>query len=146
MTKHSEHSSFSGPPSTENDDDWKELLRPIYFNASARELKKAHIDESDAVRYAGGGFIASLGVYHDMHCLRKLRHWLYREKYLPDMSPRDEANMLEHLDHCIDMIRVSLMCTPDLSFYAFNWPKGEKTVFLDPESNSPRQCIDWKQL
>ena len=38
------------------------------------------------------------------------------------------------------------MCRADLSVYTFTWPKANDSHFLDAHSNSPRQCVDFKQL
>lgn len=41
----------------------------FYFNISTSELLRAGFDSSSAVRVKGGGYLASLGVYHQLHCL-----------------------------------------------------------------------------
>jgi len=76
-TDHKAYSNFSGPPNQENAAEWKQLLQPLYFNASEAELRLAGASITESVRVKEGGFIASLGVYHELHCLNKLRYFLY---------------------------------------------------------------------
>ncbi|KAH8896285.1 hypothetical protein GQ53DRAFT_819403 [Thozetella sp. PMI_491] len=66
---HSKHSKYSGPPSTEQEHAWDDLMRPLHFRASREELLKAGEDLHNAVELADGGYIAVLGVYHELHCL-----------------------------------------------------------------------------
>ncbi|KAF2269568.1 hypothetical protein CC78DRAFT_509075 [Lojkania enalia] len=119
----------------------------LYFNASSAEVEAAGVLSNNLVQYHGGGYIASLGVYHDIHCLNKLRRYVYRDTYLDKVPERNISEYEEHLvDHCIDMLRVSIMCSPDLSMYTFHWPEIDKALFLDATSKSPRKCVDWGQL
>jgi hypothetical protein len=45
------------------------LLTGAYFNATAVELASAGVPLESAVKASGGGYLASLGVYHEMHCI-----------------------------------------------------------------------------
>lgn len=41
----------------------------FYFNISSGELAVANFSGDTAVRVKDGGYLASLGVYHELHCL-----------------------------------------------------------------------------
>ena len=48
-------------------------------------------------------------------------------------------------DHCLEVIRISLACTADISLYTFKWEDAnlEKPRL---KSNSKRYCVDWEAL
>jgi hypothetical protein len=89
-TEHPAHgdnsSNYAGQPSNLTAATWKHLLdrmsllylsrasrsqqnAAFYFNISDAELTRAGFSSSSAVRVKGGGYLASLGVYHQLHCL-----------------------------------------------------------------------------
>ncbi|OCK81435.1 hypothetical protein K432DRAFT_450040 [Lepidopterella palustris CBS 459.81] len=68
----------------------------------------------------GGGYMASLGVYHELHCLVSSSH------------------------HCIEAIRLSLMCAGNPGLYSFKW--GNSTRKPKTKTNSARTCVDWEAL
>ena len=49
----------------------------------------------------GSGYAAELGVHHELHCLKKIRHWIYKDYYLTNET---KAAMIEWPAH----IRMSL--------------------------------------
>ncbi len=59
---------------------------------------------------------------------------------------------LTTLDHCIEYIRESLMCKPDLSLVTFHWI-NETAQHEDPSARYPTQndnclheCANWETL
>ena len=76
-TNHKAYTNYSGPPNDANAAAWKQLLQPLYFNISYTEIQAAGASPADSVRVKEGGYIASLGVYHELHCLNKMRYFLY---------------------------------------------------------------------
>ncbi|KAH8812721.1 hypothetical protein F5884DRAFT_786191 [Xylogone sp. PMI_703] len=59
------------------------------------------------------GYMAyGLAVYHQMHCLNRIRKSFYPDKFFPNDSPK----MIEfHKNHCFDMIRQSILCHGDVA-------------------------------
>lgn len=47
------------------------------------------------------------------------------------------------LDHCLEMLRQSVMCVPDTSLTTFTWTSSQKKPVLDIR-RLERQCIDWE--
>lgn len=145
-TDHTYYGLFAGPPSSMNTLAWQRLLRPLYFNASTKELVASNTSMADAVKVADGGYVASLGVYHELHCLNQLRYFLYNDRFNPDMSIENKKEWTVHLDHCIEVLRLSSTCRADTSLYTFTWPENDSALFLEAHSNSPQKCVDWKEL
>ena len=87
----------------------------------------------------GGGYLGQLSAYHHLHCLKKLREVVWHDLYnvsIPDLRG--------HADHCIDDIRQSLMCHPDLSVVTFYWhPEKRKPM---PNFHLDQTCVDWDAL
>ncbi|KAF2258877.1 hypothetical protein CC78DRAFT_537484 [Lojkania enalia] len=145
-TNHSAYTMYSGPPNEANAAAWEHLLQPLYFNASEQELQASGTDPSASVKVKGGGYIAALGVYHEIHCLNKLRYFLYASQRPSNQSEDDAQISTDHLDHCLEVLRMSAMCHADLSLYTFRWPADPQSKFLEAHSTSPKMCVDWTQL
>ncbi|KAF2726541.1 hypothetical protein EJ04DRAFT_453159 [Polyplosphaeria fusca] len=145
-TNHTKYSTYSGPPNTTNAAAWKQLLQPLYFNVSDNELVSSGGLPEQSVKAKNGGYISSLGVYHELHCLVKMRNFLYGHRHSQNLTTDELEYWYDHLDHCIELLRVSSMCTPDLSVYSFTWPMESDASFLDAHSSMPRRCVDWDQV
>ncbi|KAI9674945.1 MAG: hypothetical protein M1822_009007 [Bathelium mastoideum] len=162
---HDRHSIYSGPPSDENEDAWAtivermnltaiinsddtDMLKASFFAASREEMIAAGENFENATEVSkvyGGGYLTTFGVYHEIHCLRQLRFLLYREKYYPNLTETQENYLHGHLDHCIEALRISVMCSADTSFYTFYWP-NPNAHRPSSKSNAKRYCVNWDAL
>ena len=62
-----EQSPFAGPPSPGVDKAWHDLLLSTSLRVSDAEMARSN---QTSVRLPeGGGYIAWLGVYHELHCI-----------------------------------------------------------------------------
>ncbi|KAI9814386.1 MAG: hypothetical protein M1827_003242 [Pycnora praestabilis] len=128
---------YKGSPRPELDSAWKELLRPANIRVSSdmvAEANKTSIPLAD-----GSGYYAILDVYHQLHCLKYIRHYIY-DDYYKDTEPWTAT----HVDHCIDSIRQNLMCNADFSLMTFRWVNDS----VDPKPNfeGQHECVDWDKL
>ncbi|KAI1134911.1 hypothetical protein F5Y05DRAFT_416809 [Hypoxylon sp. FL0543] len=144
-TNHEKYSKYSGPPSREQETAWAELVKPAYFNASLAELNRAGESVENAAELTEGGFLAAIGVYHELHCLRQLRFYLYKDHYYPRLTDDGEKYLHGHLDHCLESLRLTIMCHGNPSVYSFVW---DKPVAIKPatKSNSRSVCVKWKSI
>ncbi|TDZ21043.1 Cyclochlorotine biosynthesis protein O [Colletotrichum orbiculare MAFF 240422] len=79
-------------------------------------------------REQGGGVAGFIEVFHQLHCLNLVRQFTYRDSYNYSMEVPfgDTAAMLRlHVDHCIETIRLNLMCAGDVTPFL---------VTLDPQN------------
>ncbi|MCJ1311319.1 hypothetical protein MMC25_004990 [Agyrium rufum] len=141
---------FAGPPSTEIDNAWDDLLSTIHLRVSKAELDR---NGQTSVGLPGGGYLAWLGSHHLLHCLmiiffnaqRMVRQWNYRGHYHPNITVEEAAHLEMHADHCFETLRQAVMCHADLSLTTFNWnettPKPMFTV-----GGSIHTCVDWTDL
>jgi Mycotoxin biosynthesis protein UstYa len=64
--------------------------------------------------------------FHQLHCLNLIRQYTWRDYYdqhpnlvqkPTDMTRADEKGQRFHVDHCIETLRLSLMCHGDITPY-----------------------------
>jgi hypothetical protein len=48
-------------------------------------------------------------------------------------------------DHCIETLRISIMCQADLSLYTFTWRTAHDNR-PKSKSDSKRQCVNWNDI
>ncbi|KAJ7062079.1 hypothetical protein C8F01DRAFT_1284132 [Mycena amicta] len=119
-------SPFQIPSSPKLDMLWSDLynfgISRITKEEAAQLPNKTHAIPGDP-----GHYIAELDVFHNLHCLNKVRMALDPD-YYPDwrMSTSNnwietQKNATEHVNHCVDWIRQSLMCAGDTSVIVWQW-------------------------
>ncbi|CAG8972144.1 hypothetical protein HYALB_00009692 [Hymenoscyphus albidus] len=119
---------FAGPPRQELDDAWHKLLKNIHIRVSKQELDDMggqSLELSD-----GTGYLSSLEVYHDLHCLKRIRHFMYRDHYLPNMTEKELAFQTFHTEHCLEHFRELVMCRGDIALTTFYYRYHEQTASL----------------
>ncbi|KAH9828729.1 uncharacterized protein C8Q71DRAFT_792669 [Rhodofomes roseus] len=148
-------SEFRGSPTPELDAAWDRIsgLRPLRLSEddlakigkeSTPSLAKYHEED-------GGGYFATIEIAHHMHCLNMLRKATYWDYYAPldDSYQKDPDFHRVHLDHCIELLRQSLMCTADVGLITFNWVGNHRTPW--PDFSTQHRCrnfdkiVDWNQ-
>ncbi|KAF7345303.1 hypothetical protein MSAN_01907000 [Mycena sanguinolenta] len=119
-------SPFQIPSSPELDLMWSDLynfgVSRITKEEAARLPNKTHAIPGDP-----GHYIAELDVFHNLHCLNKVRMALDPD-YYPDWRISTSNNHIsaqkhatEHISHCIDWLRQSIMCHVDTSVIVWQW-------------------------
>ncbi|KAH8653084.1 hypothetical protein BGZ60DRAFT_533279 [Tricladium varicosporioides] len=141
--------NFRGPPSDEIDKAWEGIILPhkSLFRLSKDELIRLNVSEyaAEYTEEMGGGYIAGLEVFHELHCVNMLRKATYMDYYLPKMTEwRDRDTLRFHLDHCVDMLRQKLTCNPDLGMTTYVWAKGWKQAF--PNFNTLHKCLPYDKV
>ncbi|KIW86210.1 hypothetical protein Z517_01605 [Fonsecaea pedrosoi CBS 271.37] len=137
------------PASTSSDDTiWTWMVETaVVLNVSREEMYSSgnaaaletvvELDQDN-----GGGFMGTLEVFHQLHCLNVLRKWTYWDHYV-DTDPFFQTradHRREHADHCIDVLRQALMCKSDLGLILFHWVKDIQIP--SPDFNTLHQCRD----
>lgn len=83
------------------------------------------------------GYIISQQVFHDLHCIHSMRTFMYHfadpawnstsnpytqgVALAAHLGGTSHALMPEHLDHCMDALRQSAMCTADIAPNVFQY-------------------------
>ncbi|KAF8907013.1 hypothetical protein CPB84DRAFT_1959751 [Gymnopilus junonius] len=149
-------SPYKGHPSAALDEAWDRIttnnsLWPMRI--SDKDLEKINKGgRGSNVKYReidGGGNMASVEVFHQLHCLNMLRKYTYPKEYpeLHELWKTQPKFIRGHLDHCIDMIRQNLMCVADVGMISYDWISGWDVPF--PDFNTYHKCrnfdaiLDW---
>jgi len=60
----------------------------------------------------------SLNVFHQLHCVNMIRKRLWANE---NFESTHELMGIEHLSHCLDALRQSLMCSSDITPLPWKW-------------------------
>ncbi|KAH8811617.1 hypothetical protein F5884DRAFT_749984 [Xylogone sp. PMI_703] len=135
-----ENETYFGPPSQEIDDAWQNLWAPWGFSISEEEAKAAfgdkYVEYYDAVE---GGYTAGLDIFHTLHCVDFVRRAFNLERY-----PFTPLHGPLHLQHCIDIIRQSIICYGSTTLIPTKYYRGIGHNYID--SNQVHTCRDIGEL
>ncbi|KAG2365815.1 hypothetical protein BDR07DRAFT_1328799 [Suillus spraguei] len=144
-------SIYRGPPSPEIDAAWNRISRNVGPTQMTRdELLKANATNlRSKVRLpdkVGGGYMASIEISHQMHCMNLLRKATWSEYYEPtDIAFQSTPEILRlHFDHCIDMIRQNIMCRADVTMITWYWVEGHTVPY--PNFNTRHRCRNFEKI
>ncbi|TQV91039.1 tat pathway signal sequence [Cordyceps javanica] len=138
-----EKGSFSGKPNADLDKAWHDLLN--YENIIIEPEIMAHYDRLDVgvAVPEGGGYLGTLNVYHELHCLKRLHQYMYPDYYFGDLTAEQHEMNRLHNEHCIDFLRQSSMCHGDIGLITYEWHDNSRI----PVANATmHQCVNWQQL
>ena len=62
----------------------------------------------------GSGYAAELGVMHELHCLKKIRHWIWKDYYL-DPTTEDMVEYRAHVRKLASGAKLSIFGTSILT-------------------------------
>ena len=88
-----------------------------------------------------GGYLVTLDVFHQLHCLNIIRQGAYIE-YYPER--RAESDWDIHVDHCVDTLREVLMCHGDIALHTYTWKERYRRPW--PNFNIDHECRKWASI
>ncbi|KAF7346863.1 hypothetical protein MSAN_01825700 [Mycena sanguinolenta] len=142
-------SPFHLPSSPELDEMWHNLYKHgvsrITKDEAVRLPNKTHPIPGD-----NGHYIAELDVFHNLHCLDKIRMALDPD-YYSDWRISTTNNFIPsqidataHILHCVDYVRQSLMCSGDTSMLVWQWHDAINKTTV--EGNTAHTCRNFDNL
>ncbi|KAI1378895.1 hypothetical protein F4677DRAFT_382319 [Hypoxylon crocopeplum] len=134
---------FIGPPRPDLEKAWADLLAPMNVRLSYDDVK-AFGREGNAVQMSdGSGYVGSLHVYHELHCVRLLYKYIWSEVYYPDADEEQQKHNKGHTQHCLNALRRLAVCHGDVGLIIYSWQSDT----LKPGANgTAHQCVDWQKL
>jgi hypothetical protein len=90
-------------------------------------------------------FLTGLSVFHQLHCLNRIRKLLHPERYpwqLAENLSADETRIHDH--HCVDLVRQALMCNADIS--PIQWEMNERFGVALPSAKTAHTCRKWDNI
>ncbi|KAI0468035.1 hypothetical protein F4859DRAFT_222768 [Xylaria cf. heliscus] len=147
-----EKSMYRGPPTVEREKAWLSLWNfgPVNIpdNRLATLNKSRETTWQHTKPEVGGGVVGSLEVFHHLHCLDLIRRYTYRDKWDYSKSPAWDGTpqqILDHVDHCINSLRIFLQCKADIEPYLVR--KDERLPLgIDPDFNTQHKCVNFEKL
>lgn len=157
-----QQSIYRGPPNPELERAWSELWRidPVAFPADKLPLvnRSEQVLNGRKLARLGDGsedapIAANFEVFHQLHCLNYLRQYTWRDWYfrhpdkvfIPEDMLASDVGARMHADHCIEHLRLSLMChadtTPFFTYIDPSQPMGARGDF-----SSHHKCRDFKKI
>lgn len=146
---------YRGPPTEEREQAWLDLWHHEGIMIESWQmpmLNRTSFESYEKVKpEKGDGYVALFEVHHQLHCLNLVRQytWLLMKSYPedripPDLREGDKANRI-HVDHCIETLRLALMCHGDMSPLLVtidpDEPLGRKADF-----NTHHMCRNFTKL
>ncbi|KAK1751708.1 hypothetical protein QBC47DRAFT_433711 [Echria macrotheca] len=113
-------SIYRGKPTPQLDGAWETM---IHRGAGSLRVEKQDLwrlnktaDANRTVTFndGSGDYPTMLEVFHQLHCLNELRKKTWPD-YYPDVEEELKAVDRAHTDHCIEIIRIALMCFSDVT-------------------------------
>ncbi|ORY01974.1 hypothetical protein BCR34DRAFT_636609 [Clohesyomyces aquaticus] len=135
-------------PSEELDAAWDNLMLAQNIRVTAQEMTRMGENTTNRARVENGDYVGVLGVWHHLHCLDHLRRMIHYDYYAANVTGKEAALYLtEHSDHCVETLRVALMCRADVALYSAEWVRSSH----EPENKAIRsdaneKCVDWESL
>ncbi len=107
-------------------------------------------------------------VFHQLHCLDLIRQYTYRDQYDYSKQPAFDGTpqqvrhvsygpgwaisgasgclcRLQHVDHCINSLRIYLQCVADVTPYLTK-RDPKRPLGIDPDFNTQHKCRDFDKI
>ncbi|KAK8057510.1 hypothetical protein PG996_011447 [Apiospora saccharicola] len=136
-------SPYQGPPSPEVDQAWKELLQYSNIRVSGEDLRKVN-KTSIPMPGEEDSYWVELSVVHELHCIKRLRQYWFKDYYFPNITDEERRLNWLHNDHCLEILRQSVMCHADVSMITMTWEPT--SVFPAADFQNVHECTNWDKL
>ena len=118
---------------------------------SPRELDLLHKPRDNSLKVTDPktgevGYRVGLEVFHQLHCLnmvRKATYPDYEDAYTGGDFGVPRAQLRGHLDHCIEILRMTLECHADVGLITFSEVEGKG---WQPDFAQWRVCRDYEKV
>jgi len=130
---------FMGKPRPEQTLAWENITKWRNIAVSKEDLdiiNRTSIELAD-----GSGYMATLEVFHHVHCLDFIRMYIFRDYY--DTHENEDLRW-KHVDHCIEVLRQSVMCHADISLLTWKWADVQEPPFAD--FHIKHECRNWDNI
>ncbi|KAK1141021.1 hypothetical protein N8T08_009594 [Aspergillus melleus] len=115
------------------------------MSVSRDEIERVGKLRDSSVILDDGGYMASIGAFHQIHCLNVLRKYTYLDYYkVKEPEFFTSPTVRKHTDHCIEMLRQLLMCSADLHLITYDWVDGWDYPWPDFSEN--HFCRDYERV
>ncbi|KAF5511011.1 Cyclochlorotine biosynthesis protein O [Colletotrichum siamense] len=127
------------------------IYREHGFEVPPERLSGMNRSEEDHLMHVppevGDGYVGLLEVYHQLHCLNIVRMYTWWQAGKYDEPPvglsNDPLKNRMHVDHCLDALRIALMCWGDVTplLVRLGGPAGARADF-----ETHHKCRDFNAI
>ncbi|KAI1122363.1 hypothetical protein F5Y10DRAFT_271146 [Nemania abortiva] len=154
---------YRGDPSPEIDAAWARFTTShwadgtaVVLGVGAEEIRAAGKDKEEewfnsTVQLGdanGGGMMATLEMFHQLHCLDLVRKFTFHKypyyKNSGGVFSRPIEVQKNHIDHCLEIIRQVVMCNGDTGLITFHWVEENRAPY--PDFNTLHACKDPEEI
>ncbi|KAJ5257195.1 hypothetical protein N7478_013299 [Penicillium angulare] len=141
---------YAGKPRPELEESWHDMFRHTNIRVHKEDLDYYNVSSLLMTNLHGNGgyYVAQMGVFHELHCLKRIRHWIYRSHYLANFTDEQLIEEEAHIDHCIELMRETILCRGDPTLSSFRWvnPNREGDPHLTVDAPGWHTCVNWEKL
>jgi len=142
-------SPYRGKPTPELETAWSDLWKIGTIDVPLEQLPALNKSKDDTwFRSDKGGVLAGLEVFHSIHCLDMIRQYSYMDEYDYSDNPtfQDDAEFIRsHVDHCIEALRIRLMCYADVTPFLHRVEPGAE-LGATPDFNTQHKCKKYDKI
>ncbi|KAJ7890379.1 hypothetical protein B0H13DRAFT_877701 [Mycena leptocephala] len=135
-------SPFQVPSSPDLDQAWEDLYNFGVSRIPKQEAAKLP-NKTSPIPGDPGFYIVELDVFHELHCLNMIRKALDPD-YYTDWNIKTVERAREHVSHCVDWIRYSIMCHSDTSVIVWQW--NDRVQQSTPKARVPHTCRNFELI
>ncbi|KAI0446906.1 hypothetical protein F4803DRAFT_546758 [Xylaria telfairii] len=136
--------SFNGPPRPELDEAWDDLMKSQNLRVSDADIGQFSGDDTIVQLTDGSGYFVTLAVYHGLHCVQRLHHYIYKDHYYGNLTDWEMFTLKRHTEHCLDWLRQYLQCNVDTTLIPIRW--NADTPGPVSKDLGKHQCVAWEPV
>ncbi|KAJ7120010.1 hypothetical protein C8R46DRAFT_1019907 [Mycena filopes] len=135
-------SIFQGPPSPPVDEAWEDLYQNGILRIPHHEAALLP-NRTSGIPGDPGYHIAELDLFHQLHCLNTIRKALH-PVYYPEWDITKGGYPQDHITHCVEWLRHSIMCHSDTSVVVWQW--NTELNQTSPNTTIPHTCRNFEPI
>ncbi|TPX18223.1 uncharacterized protein E0L32_002732 [Thyridium curvatum] len=140
-------SVFQGPPTDARDNAWESLYDFGQLVISSEKASSLW-NKTSQIGGTKGKYSVELDVFHQLHCLNILRMSRYEQYYREKDSAQARQVLAyletEHVEHCIESLRQSIMCHSDITPLVSQWNSEKQQMEL--RSSVVHSCRSFQRV
>ncbi|KAI1670678.1 DUF3328 domain containing protein [Pyrenophora tritici-repentis] len=136
---------FGGDPRPALSVAWRNLTKNQNLRLTEEDLGQTFVDDSVVKLTDGSGVFATLTVFHGLHCIERLHHYLYFDHYYSTFTEEEKVLLKYHTEHCLDWLRQYVQCNADTTPLMMHWIK-EGPLPIAKIKEGEHSCVNWERL
>ncbi|KAA8645272.1 oxidase ustYa family protein [Aspergillus tanneri] len=133
---------FLGPSNAKTDVAWGSLEDVGLIRLNEQQARLLGVPTAREFNGLPGSYVGVLEVFHQIHCLNRIRQAFYREQKGPSFE--SPSTIQRHTEHCFDYLRQSFMCLGDVNIGPVGWNETTQTYIA--EGDGIKECRNFDKI